>query len=72
MNETDKLQKIENGKTHSHTIHKMKQIFALGNPYGRKNNQKVRLLCSLFTGMEIMQVQRRRHSLWSYLRTVAY
>jgi hypothetical protein len=36
MHEIDKMWKIENEKTKSHTIHKITQIFSMGNPYGRK------------------------------------
>jgi hypothetical protein len=66
MHEKDKMWKMENNKIQSHTIHKITQIFSLGNPYMRKLGYNMRLVCSLFFGMEIMQVQRRRHSLWSY------
>jgi hypothetical protein len=33
MHEIDKMQKIENSKTQSHTIDKIKQMFSLGNHY---------------------------------------
>jgi hypothetical protein len=70
MHEIDKMGYIKNREIQSHTIHKITQIFSLGNTYRRKPNKKVMHLCSLFAGMEIMQVQRRRHSLWIYLRPV--
>jgi hypothetical protein len=36
MHEMDKKWKIEKNKIQSYTIHKITQIFSLGNPYGRK------------------------------------
>jgi hypothetical protein len=71
MHEIDKKQRIENGKNQSHTIHKITQFFSLGNPYRRKYSYKVRVLYFLLSSMEIMQVQRRRYSLWRYLRPLA-
>jgi len=71
MHEIDKIWNIENNKIKSYTIHKITQIFYLENTYGRKPSYKVRLISSLFSSMEIMKVQRIRHSLWSYLSPVA-
>jgi NH3-dependent NAD+ synthetase len=36
MHEIDKMQKIENSKVQSHTIHKLTKIFSLGKSCGRK------------------------------------
>lgn len=36
MHEIDQMWKVEKNKVKSHTIHKIIQIFALGNPYVRK------------------------------------
>jgi DNA modification methylase len=72
MHEIYKMQKIKKNKIQSHTIHKITKIFSLGNPYERKPIQKVRRLYSLFFGMEIMKIKRRRNSVWIYLRPVAY
>lgn len=41
-------------------------IYALENSFGIKPYRNVRLLCSILSGMEMMQRQRRRHCLWSY------
>ena len=38
MHEIDKMWKVDKINIKSHTIHKITQIFSLGNPYGRKSS----------------------------------
>jgi hypothetical protein len=66
MHEIDKMWKIENSKIQSHHP-QINTRYDLGNPIREKTQLEGEAVCSLFFGIEMMQVQRKMHSLWSCL-----
>jgi hypothetical protein len=66
MHGIDQMKKIENSKIQSHHP-QINTRYDLGNQIQEKTQLEGEVSFSLFSGIKIMQVQIKRHSIWSFI-----